>query len=66
MLYFKNEDHARIAEIQYKSKGVTMLVCTDWDSAKYIANTYKKSKFAEKEIYFTLFSETDPSLRSDP
>ena len=64
--YFKNEDHARIAEIQYKSKGVTVLVCTDWDSAKYIANTYKKSKFAEKEIYFTLFSETDPSLRSDP
>ena len=64
--YFKNEDHTRITEIQYKSKGVIVIVCKDWVSAKHIADSYKKTKFGDKEIYFTMFSETDPSLRLDP
>ena len=63
--YFKEEDHHIITDIQYKTKGGSVIICKDWASCKYVVDKYKKSKFNEKEIYFTLFSETDPSLDLD-
>ena len=62
MTYLKSRDHEHLEEVQFKTKGTILVICKDWSGCKHIADTYKKTKFLDKDIFFTMFSETDPSI----
>jgi hypothetical protein len=61
LTYFESNDHVHLMEIDYKSKGTVVIVCRDWAGCKTIADKYAKTKMLDKEITFTLFTETEPS-----
>ena len=55
-------DHDKIDEIRFKSRGIILVACKDWVGCKYIADSYNKTNLLGKEIFCTLYSETDPSF----
>lgn len=59
--YISDEDHEKIEEIRFKSKGLLVVICKDWAECKHIAQSYQKVKFKDREIHFTLSCENDPS-----
>ena len=61
MTYFATIDHIHLVKVDFKSKGTVVITCRDWAGCKVISDTYEKVKFLNKDIVFTLFSETDPS-----
>ena len=62
MTYFASKDHVHLVKVDYKSKGTVVITCNNWNGCKYIADTYEKTKFLGKDIIFTLFSDTDPTV----
>ena len=61
MALIKNEDHSKISRLEFKSKGIALMVCNDWLSCKAITDTYQKAKIRGQEMKITMFSDTDPS-----
>ena len=59
--YFKDLDQANITDIQFKSKGTALIICKDWTACKQIASTYETVKMMDKEIFFILYNDSDPS-----
>ena len=59
--YIADEDHEKIEEIRFKSKGLLVVICQDWAACKHIAQSYQKVKFKDRDIHFNLFCETDHS-----
>ena len=60
MTYFK-DNQSHIERVTLKSKGTVVVTCPCWTSCKMITDTYEKVKLFNKDLVFTLFSETDPS-----
>ena len=61
MTFFK-DNHSHVSSVVLKSKGTVVVTCPCWSSCKVLADTYKETKFLGKDLVFTLFSETDPSI----
>ena len=62
MTFLKSRDHEHLKEVEFKTKGTILVICNDWAGCKHIADTYKKSKFLDRDIFFTMFTDTDPSI----
>ena len=50
----------KIEEIRFKSKGLLVVLCQNWEACKYIAHNYQKVKFKDKEVHYDLFCDRDP------
>ena len=59
----EGKDKEDIVDITYKAKGVALITFKDWAGCKYISEKYKKAKINEKQIFFTLYSESDPNTQ---
>ena len=57
----EESDAELIEEIEFKSKGTSLVVCKDWESCRALSEKYNKSKLLGSEIGFTMFSENNPS-----
>ena len=58
--FIAENDRENILDIKYKSRGTVLMICKDWTSCKYIAETYEKKSFHNEKILFHLFSEDEP------
>ena len=54
-------DHSLIEDVRYKTNGVVLIICKDWSSCSHIVNTYNKKNLLGRQIFLTMFSETDPN-----
>ena len=60
--HIAENDHGLIDEIRFKSRGIILITCKDWVGCKHIADTYSKTNLLGKEIFCTLYKETDASI----
>ena len=60
--YVNSEDEPLIETVEFKSKGTVIIVCKNWESCKHISDNYQNTKMSEKDLTFTMFSETDPGV----
>ena len=56
-----NQDHELIQDVRYKGNGVVLKICKDWASCSHIVKTYNKKNILGKQVFLTMFSETDPN-----
>ena len=61
-LFAGNEEHTFLKDIKYKSRGTVLVICKDWAGCKYFCDKYHKSELLGKQIFLTLYSESDPSM----
>ena len=59
---FFQDNHNHVASVVFKSKGTVVVTSPSWSSCKLLADTFNGVKFLNKELVFTLFSESDPSI----
>ena len=55
------EDHPLIEDIRYKSKSIVFIICKDWAGCSYIATKYNKKELLGKQVFLTMFRDSDPS-----
>ena len=59
--YIDSKDHVHVERVSLRYKGTVVITCKDWLGCKTIADNYKNKKLHDNEIFFTLFSDENPS-----
>ena len=60
--YIDSKDHKYMEKVVLKHQGTVVITCREWSGCKYIADNYQDKKLRASNIYFTLFSEDNPSV----
>ena len=55
------DEHDLLQDIKLKTKGTVIVTCKDWTECKYVYDKYHKTELLGKQIFLTLYCETDPS-----